>query len=51
MSRDDGNPKHVWLYYAKMMQYGNNAHAYQAAADVQWIFVFRKIIIKQQQRQ
>lgn len=51
MSRDDGNPKNSGLYYSKMVQYGNYAHACQAAADVQWIFVFGKIIIKQQQTQ
>jgi hypothetical protein len=32
-----------------MMQYGNNAHAYQTATDVQRIFVFRKIIVNQKQ--
>ena len=49
MPREDGNPKNGGFYDGKMVQYGNNAHANQATTDVQWIFVFRKIIVNQKQ--
>ena len=47
MPREDGNPKNGGFYDGKMVQYGNNAHANQATTDVQWIFVFGKIIVNQ----